>query len=188
MELQRTVEQRRLETETERLRAEILAKATVEYESNVKTADARLYAKTKEAEAVTALFRAQADGIAELTRAFGGDSKAVLQYLMLERGLFTELAKANAEAIRGLQPKITVWNTGEQSGAGGSLGGSPAGAIRDVFQMLPPLLTTIQEQTGVSPPDWLAKMPQGGAAGVGKGAVNGVSGAKGPVMAGGASV
>ncbi|KAJ3327414.1 hypothetical protein HDU93_001998 [Gonapodya sp. JEL0774] len=156
MELQRTVEQRRLETETERLRAEILAKATVEFESNVKTADAKLYAKNKEAEAVTALFRAQADGIAELTRAFGGDSKAVLQYLMLERGLFTELARANAEAIRGLEPKITVWNTGEQ-GAQGNVG--PAGAIRDVFRMLPPLLTTIQEQTGVAPPEWLARMP-----------------------------
>ncbi|KXS15524.1 hypothetical protein M427DRAFT_56627 [Gonapodya prolifera JEL478] len=161
VELQRTVEQRRGETETERLRAEVLAKATVEFESNVKTADARLYAKSKEAEAVTALFRAQADGIAMLTKAFNGDTHAVLQYLMLERGLFTELAKANAEAIRGLQPKITVWNTGEDGGKGDA---GPAGAIRDVFKMLPPLLTTVQEQTGVTPPAWLAGM--GGAPGV----------------------
>ncbi|KXS15523.1 hypothetical protein M427DRAFT_98680, partial [Gonapodya prolifera JEL478] len=176
VELQRVVEQRRGETETERLRAEVLAKATVEYESNVKTAgalmfdlgfcDAHLYAQSKQADAVTALFRAQSDGISLLTSAFGGDTSAVLRYLMLERGLFTELAKANAEAIRGLEPKITVWNTGADAGTGASSKEGPANAIRDVYRMLPPLLTTVQDQTGVTPPAWLAGLPSGhGAAG-----------------------
>ena len=32
-----------------------------------------------------------------------------MQYLMLEKGLYVDLAKANGEAIRGLGPKITVW-------------------------------------------------------------------------------
>lgn len=73
---------------------------------------------------------------------------------MLEKGLYQELAKCNAEAIKGLEPKITVWNTG---GSDSSDGGK---AIRDIFQSLPPLLSTINEQTGISPPSWMAKMPQ----------------------------
>lgn len=31
--------------------------------------------------------------------------------------------------------------------------------VRDVMQNLPPLLGTIHEQTGISPPSWLAQMP-----------------------------
>lgn len=31
--------------------------------------------------------------------------------------------------------------------------------IRNLFQSLPPLLTTIQDQTGMSPPNWLVQNP-----------------------------
>jgi flotillin len=33
------------------------------------------------------------------------------------------------------------------------------GPVRDVMQNLPPLLETIHEQTGISPPSWMAQMP-----------------------------
>lgn len=73
---------------------------------------------------------------------------------MLKDNTFEKLANANATAINGLQPKITVWNTGE--GAGSANDGT--GAIRNIMQSLPPLLSTINEQTGISPPSWLAQM------------------------------
>ena len=73
---------------------------------------------------------------------------------MLQNNTYEKLAKANATAIQGLQPKITVWNTGEGGSAPDS--GAP---IRNLFQSLPPLLSTINDQTGIAPPSWLAQMP-----------------------------
>jgi flotillin len=81
---------------------------------------------------------------------FNGDKYAALQYIMIERNVYKELAKENANAIKGLNPNITVWNTGEQSNQ------SSMKPISNIFQSLPPLLSTIQEQTGISPPNWLA--------------------------------
>ncbi len=39
---------------------------------------------------------------------------------MIEKGVYTELARANADAVRGLNPKMTIWNTGNQAGTEGS--------------------------------------------------------------------
>lgn len=44
-----------------------------------------------------------------------GGPQAFMQYRMLETGTYEKLAKANATAINGLQPKITMWNTGALS-------------------------------------------------------------------------
>jgi flotillin len=77
-----------------------------------------------------------------------------MQYLMLTNGTYERLADANAHAIKGLQPKINVWNTGASDGAPDSMA-----PIRNLFQSLPPLLSTIQDQTGMAPPSWLAQMP-----------------------------
>jgi hypothetical protein len=35
-----------------------------------------------------------------------------MQYLMLTTGTYERLADANANAVKGLAPKINVWNTG----------------------------------------------------------------------------
>ncbi|KAM3452322.1 hypothetical protein MY3296_004613 [Beauveria thailandica] len=111
-------------------------------------ADADSFKKLKEAEGVAAM----ADAYAKMAAALGGPA-GLLQYLMIENGTYIELAKANAEAIRGLEPKISVWNTG--SGPGGSGGASDqAETMRNVYQMLPPLMTTINEQTGITLPEW----------------------------------
>lgn len=77
----------------------------------------------------------------------------LLQYMMLQDNTFEKLAKANAAAIHGLQPKITVWNTGSDAGSSDS-----TAPIRNLLQSLPPLLSTINEQTGIAPPSWLANM------------------------------
>ena len=65
------------------------------------------------------------------------------------------MAKANADAIRGLQPKISVWNTGENAN-----GADATAPLRNLMQSLPPLFETIGDQTGIRPPTWLAQMPQ----------------------------
>ncbi|EJP68446.1 Flotillin-like protein 1 [Beauveria bassiana] len=111
-------------------------------------AEADNFSKLKEAEGVAAM----ADAYAKMSTALGGPA-GLLQYLMIEKGTYVELANANAEAIRGLEPKISVWNTG--SAAGGSNGANDsAETMRNIYQMLPPLMTTINEQTGITLPEW----------------------------------
>lgn len=75
---------------------------------------------------------------------------------MIEKGVYTDLAKANAEAVRGLNPKMTIWNTGSQAGGKGGEGSNQGGidSIRNMYQMLPPLMSTINEQTGITLPEW----------------------------------
>lgn len=42
-----------------------------------------------------------------------GGPDAFLQYKMIETGMYEKLAKANSQAVHGMQPKITTWNTGK---------------------------------------------------------------------------
>lgn len=117
----------------------------------IKKAEAELQRRLKEAEGLAAM----ADAYARLGQAFGGPA-GLLQYMMIEKGTYVELAKANAEAIRGLHPKISVWNTGPDAGSGGDGANPPSNiaAMRNIYQMLPPLMTTINEQTGITLPEW----------------------------------
>lgn len=118
----------------------------------LKDAEAELQRKVKEAEGLAAM----ADAYARMGQALGGPA-GLLQYMMIEKGTYVQLAKANATAINGLQPKISVWNTGAEAGSGGGAGGegqSSTAAMRNIYQMLPPLMTTINEQTGITLPEW----------------------------------
>lgn len=74
---------------------------------------------------------------------------------MLEKGTYEKLAQTNADAVRGMQPKITVWHTG-----GDTSSGDVTKPISDIMRSLPPLLTTIHDQTGVKPADWLMKFSE----------------------------
>lgn len=152
----------------------------------VKEAEASLYSEKKAAEAVTTKAEAtffakkkEAEAMSEMPKAYGhmsdvlGGPQALLQYMMLQDGTYEKLARANAEAIKGLELKITVWNTGE--GSSGSNDGT--GAIRNIVQALPPLFSTMNDQTGISPPAWLAQMGQGQGQALSKGKqVNGTYG------------
>lgn len=119
----------------------------------VKNAEANLQKNLKEAEGMMAM----AEAYSKMSQAFGGPA-GLLQYMMIEKGTYVELAKANAEAIRGLQPKISIWNTGAEAGAEGGPAGnsnqSSVATMRNIYQMLPPLMTTINEQTGITLPEW----------------------------------
>lgn len=146
--------------EAEAYKLKIIAESS--FLAETKKADAEAYrvkvaaeagkiARVAEAEGLTAM----AGAYSAMSDAFGGPA-GLVQYLMLEKGVYGELARANAQAVQNLNPKVTVWNTGSQAGNGeGGEGGADAGAsIRNIYQMLPPLMTTIKEQTGVELPEW----------------------------------
>ncbi|CAL5427502.1 unnamed protein product [Camellia sinensis] len=197
-ELQREVERRNAWTRIEKLKAEFLSKASVDYEIEVQkanwdlykkqraadamlynkekdaegerlaadaqlyvqkqAADGLLYAKKKEAEGLVALAEAQGVYIRTLLAALGGNYYALRDYLMINGGIFEEMARINAEAIKGLQPKISVWTNGtEMDGAG--CGSVAMKEIASVYQALPPLFQTVHEQTAMLAPSWMGSLP-----------------------------
>ncbi|TKA30937.1 hypothetical protein B0A54_14545 [Friedmanniomyces endolithicus] len=135
--------------------------AEAEYLWSEKQAQANYITKEREAEAKYIAKHKEAAGLSELAKAYGelaqvlGGPQGLLQYLMMQNGTFAELANANAKAINGLQPKMSVWNTGSQDGSVDSMA-----PIRNLIQTLPPMLSTIQEQTGMTAPSWLMGQPQ----------------------------
>ncbi|EOD44078.1 putative flotillin domain-containing protein [Neofusicoccum parvum UCRNP2] len=134
--------------------------ADASFYAQSREAEARYIAQTKEAEAGYIARKREAEGLKEMAAAYGelatvlGGPQGLLQYMMLQNGTYERLADANARAIHGLQPKINVWNTGAQGGEAAD----PTAPIRNLFQSLPPLLSTINDQTGIQPPSWLASM------------------------------
>lgn len=126
--------------------------AEAEYFAQERAAQAHLITQQREAEGLSAMAKAYGD----MANVLGGP-QGLMQYLMLTNGTYEKLAQANGNAIKGLQPKINVWNTGSQGSEGMA---DPSAPIRNLFQSLPPLLSTIHDQTGMAPPTWLAQMPQ----------------------------
>ncbi len=171
MDMECEVEAKRQKMEVERVRATELSKTLVEAEkvqkeaegyanaqkikadailyAKMKDAEGVLYAKTKEAEGLAAMYEAQSSGIHKLVSSFGGDRQSLISYMMLEKDQFTKLADSSAKAIQGLQPKITIWNTGAEKEA--------YSGIANLGKSLVPMLDTIKDQTGYALPDWLIK-------------------------------
>ena len=137
--------------------------------NRAKLAEADFFAKQQEAAGIIELANAEfvrkqkeAAGLVEMAKGYGaladvlGGPQGLMQYLMIQNGTYQSLAHENALAINGLQPKITVWNTGN----GGEGSGDTTAPIRNLMQSLPPLFSTIHDQTGIAPPNWIAQMPQ----------------------------
>ncbi|XP_020247917.1 flotillin-like protein 1, partial [Asparagus officinalis] len=202
-ELQLEVEKKNAMRQTEKLKAEFLSQATVDYEMKVQEAnwklynrqkeaeaqlyqqekeaegsravaesaffsrqqeaDGELYAKQKEAEGLQALAQAQGFYLETLLKSLGGNYGALRDYLMINGGMYRDMARINADAVKGLQPKISVWSIGDGAGSGELAGGRAAtGAMKEiagVYKMLPPLFITVQEQTGMLPPAWMSSIP-----------------------------
>ncbi|KAF7950503.1 hypothetical protein EAE96_007786 [Botrytis aclada] len=146
-------EQKAAEAKAYRIKLE----AEANFIAESKAAEVALLRQQKEAAGMSAMAAAYAD----MSKVLGGP-QGLMQYLMIERGTYQDLAKANAEAVRGLNPKMTIWNTGAQAGGNGE-GSSAEGqgigmggmdSIRNMYQMLPPLMSTIHEQTGMTLPEW----------------------------------
>lgn len=110
------------------------------------------------------LEKAQGFYVGNLLKELGGNYNALRDYLMIDGGAFKDIAKLNADAVRGLQPKINIWTgaTGNGVGEGGPTGGGSGGALKEItglYGMLLPLLQTVNDQTGMLPPSWLATLP-----------------------------
>ncbi|RLN39698.1 hypothetical protein C2845_PM01G39450 [Panicum miliaceum] len=191
-ELQMEVERKNALRFTEKLKAEQLSKATVQYDTQVQdsnaalysrqkaaeaklyeqqkaaearklTEDAKLYAKQKEAESLATVGKAKADYVASMLQALGGNYHALRDYLMIDGGLYQETARINAGAVSGMQPKISIWTNGSDGAGGGDLAAGPSGGaamqqVAGVYKMLPPLLSTVHEQTGMLPPAWMGPL------------------------------
>ncbi|XP_048447843.1 flotillin-like protein 4 isoform X2 [Pyrus x bretschneideri] len=139
----------------------ILYQREKEAEAQKATAEAHLfaqcYAKQKEAEGLMALGQAQGAYLRSLWDALGGNYAAMRDYMMINSGMFQEIAKINAEAVRGLQPKISIWtNNGGEGGDSGANGAMKE--IAGVYKALPPLFNTVHEQTGMKPPAWMGTL------------------------------
>jgi flotillin len=169
-ELSIQVEQINQKRNLEKLRADLLSKASVEYETMIKNseakarqmiieadaklhaermrADAMLYAKQQEAAGIEAIYNAEAKGVGNLCASLGNDPQSVVNYLMIEKGVYQKLSEQNAKAIQGLQPKITIWNNGSDPSAA-------MDPIKNIIKSVPPLLSTIQDQLGYKPPAWM---------------------------------
>jgi flotillin len=120
IEMGRVIQVERAQLETEKIRADKLAQAKVNYETTIQNANSAYYEMQKKAEGAQLLYEAQAEGINNIVSAFKMDSRAALKYMMIQKGYFLDLAKLNSEAVKGLQPKICVWNTGSSGGSGSS--------------------------------------------------------------------
>lgn len=123
--------------------------------------DGELYSKKKEAEGLVALAQAQGVYLRTLLDALGGNYEALRDYMMINNGMFQQIAKINAEAVQGLKPTISIWTngTGGEATDGSVAGGNVAmKEVAGLHRMLPPLFKTVQEQTGMQPPPWLGTL------------------------------
>ncbi|KXT08731.1 hypothetical protein AC579_6201 [Pseudocercospora musae] len=170
-ELQKDVEQKRAEMELERLRATTVTQAKIAKESAQEKADADLYTQTfthrpeKQMPSNTTkrprpkLFTTDTDAAnykrtkdAETMLAAREKEAQAIIHRPQERG---RRSYRNAKAIHGLQPKINVWTTGNDQAADQSMA-----PMQNLFKSLPPLFSTVQDQTGMTPPAWMVNMPR----------------------------
>ncbi len=106
------VEQKRYEAELLKSKATILPNAVMEAEAIKINAEANLFTKQKEADGIRAVYMAQSAGIQKLLESFDDDQAALMQYIMVEKNLYSKIAEENAKGIQGLKPNITMINSG----------------------------------------------------------------------------
>jgi flotillin len=93
--------------------------------------------------------------------ALGGNYNALRDYLMIDGGVYAEMARINAGAVSGMQPKISIWSNGSNDGAGGGETGGAMQQVAGVYKMLPPLLSTVHEQNRDAAPGVVGRSGQG---------------------------
>jgi len=133
------------------------ALADANFYSRKQAADAELYGKQKEAEGIAVMAQAQGLYLSTLLKALNGNYSALRDYMMINNGIFQEMAKINAEAIKGLQPKLSIWS-GMNGANASNNGGGLLKDVAEVYSMIPPIVKTVNEQTGMLPPAWLGTL------------------------------
>jgi len=140
-------------------RTAAIRRAEGEAEAVKLKADADLTVALKHAEGVQAEMSAVAAGTREQIAAYGGDVNAVMMRVLVDSGILPKLAEANAKALQGLNPSISIWRTG----SGDDSGKDAFAPITNAMSNLPPLLSQL-EKAGIRPPSWLMDAGAGKAA------------------------
>lgn len=122
------------------------AQAEARYFATTRDAEAKFQAAMQEAKAVgrqaeeAEALTAMAGAYSDLSLAFGG-LQGHVQYLMIEKRVYGEVAHANAAAVQGMAPKMTTGFSGEHDGdARNGAGVDAAAVVRNTYQLLPPLM------------------------------------------------
>lgn len=88
----------------------------------------------------------------KMSQVFGG-FQGLLQYMMIEKGIYVELVKVNVEVVWGMVFKISIWNIGvEVGGEGGVVNGMVV--MCNIYQMLLFFMMIINEQIGIILLEW----------------------------------
>ncbi|PON49284.1 Flotillin family [Trema orientale] len=122
-----------------------------------KEAEADLYKSCLAAQALEKSSAAEGLYLKTLMQELHGDYAAIRDYLMIKHNIFQEMAKVNAKAINGLQPKISIWST--KPGDNGDENASGMKDVASVFSTIPPLFKTVKEQICMIPATWPGSSP-----------------------------
>jgi len=107
-------------------------------------ADAELYFQQKNAEGIQAIYESQAKGLQQMLNSLNGDTSVLLKIRGIDTKLYETLAKEASNAVQGMQPKINIWNTGNQSDK------SISNILSGIVSGIPPMLDALQSQTDIS--------------------------------------
>ena len=121
-------------------------------EGALKEADAILAKYRAEAEGIQQVLEGKAKGYADLVQSCNGDAKAAATLLMIER--LHDIVTMQVEAVKNLKiDKVTVWD----SGAGPNGASSTANFLSGLIKSLPPL-HDIAKMAGLELPEYLGEM------------------------------
>lgn len=140
-ELLKMIEDARFISENAKTKAELLPKVINESEGIRIKSDADLYAKEREANGIKAVYEAQANGVDKVLLAFNNDINAMMHFFMLNTQQYEKLAHANADAVKGMQPKITMYNMNGVNSENNPIG--------EICKMLPMTLGMLSDQMGL---------------------------------------
>jgi flotillin len=163
-ELLMVVEQQRAQRELEKLRADGLTVSKVDAEKKIveaegeatairTVAEANLYKQEQEALGVQALLEAHAKGLSGVILSAKGNPDLAKFYLGLKDRLYQDIAEQQAAAFKGMNPQVSIWNTG--SGADSS----PFDGLVKGFQTMAPVVDGLQKHSGLKLPFWNGSPP-----------------------------
>ena len=163
------IQQAQFDLETERLRAEEIAREEIAKQQIVIAseaeaerqrqiargeADAILAKYNAEAEGTEAVLAAKARGYEALVQAANGDARSAATLLMVEK--LESIVAQQAKAISNLKiDKITVWD----SAGGSNEGSSTSNFVSSLYQSLPPF-HDVARMAGIDLPDYLGSMAE----------------------------
>ncbi len=123
----------------------IKMRASAEAESMKMKAVAHFVEKDNEAKGILELRHAEAEGLSKLI-ASAGSVDGLTKYLMVRDDILTEIAKAQSDGVKGMQPRITVWNTTSDKNEGSN---SLSNTVADLVKTSVPFFENLKNTTGL---------------------------------------